>query len=133
MIDNTHISGDLADRTMKSVEYALAGLAARADVRANNIANEETPGFLAKRLDFETSLKSALQDGGVDELRAQDLNGPKAFHKALRNTIPDPHGNSVNLELETTEMTKDNLMVQALVNGYNYKVGLLRSAISGGR
>jgi flagellar basal body rod protein FlgB len=39
----------------------------------------------------------------------------------------------VNLELETTEMTKDNLMVQALVNGYNYKVGMLRSAISGGR
>jgi flagellar basal body rod protein FlgB len=37
----------------------------------------------------------------------------------------------VNLELETTEMTKDNLMVQALVNGYNYKVGMLRSAIGG--
>jgi flagellar basal-body rod protein FlgB len=133
MIDTNHISGDMADRTMKSVEYALAGLQARSDVRANNIANEETPGFLAKRVDFESSLQAALRDGTVDQLRDQDLNGPQAFHQALRNTIPDPHGNSVNLELETTEMTKDNLMVQALVNGYNYKVGMLRSAISGGR
>jgi flagellar basal-body rod protein FlgB len=133
MIQPTHSSGDISDRTMKSVEYALAGLAARADVRADNIANAETPGYLAKRLDFESSLRTALRDGTVDEARDQDLNGAKAFHKALRNTIPDPHGNSVNLELETTEMTKDNLMVQALVNGYNYKVGMLRSAITGGR
>jgi flagellar basal body rod protein FlgB len=44
VIDSNHISGDISDRTMKSVEYALAGLQARADVRANNIANEETPG-----------------------------------------------------------------------------------------
>ncbi len=133
MIQPTNHSGGLADRTMKSVEYALAGLAARADVRANNIANGETPGFLSKRLDFESALQGALADGEVDDLRAQNLNGPKAFHKALRNTIPDENGNSVNLELETTEMTKDNLMVQALVNGYNYKVGLLRSAINGGK
>jgi flagellar basal-body rod protein FlgB len=133
MIERTQTNGDLADRTMKTLEYALAGLAARADVRANNIANGETPGFLSKRLDFESALQGALREGDVDELRAQNLNGPKAFQKALRNTIPDATGNSVNLELETTEMTKDNLMVQALVNGYNYKVGLLRSAISGGR
>ena len=133
MIDSTRSSGDIADRTMKSIEYALSGLQARADVRANNIANAETPGYLSQRLDFESSLKTALADDDVDQLRAQDLGGPKSFHKALRNTIPDPHGNSVNLELETTEMTKDNLMVQALVNGYNYKVGMLRSAISGGK
>jgi flagellar basal-body rod protein FlgB len=125
MIDRT--SGqlpDMADRTMKALEYALSGLAARADVRANNIANSETPGFKAKRLDFEEQLASALRDGDVDDIGN--------VHQRLRNTIPDALDNSVNLEIETTEMTKDNLMVAALVNGYNYKVGLLRSAISGG-
>jgi flagellar basal-body rod protein FlgB len=126
MIERTpHSTGGIADRTMQALEYALAGLAARADVRANNIANEETPGFKATHLDFESELRNALRDGDVGDIGT--------FGTSLRNTIPDAFGNTVNLELETTEMTKDNLMVQALVNGYNYKVGLLRSAISGGR
>jgi flagellar basal-body rod protein FlgB len=124
MIERTNTRGDLADRTMQAVEYALSGLAARADVRANNIANAETPGFKASRLDFESELRNALRDGDVDDVGT--------FSKSLANTIPDAFGNTVNLELETTEMTKDNLMVQALVNGYNYKVGLLRTAIGGG-
>jgi flagellar basal-body rod protein FlgB len=126
MIERTNTTNaGLADRTMQAVEYALSGLAARADVRANNIANAETPGFKATRLDFEGQLHNALRDGEVG-----DVGG---FATSLRNTIPDALDNTVNLELETTEMTKDNLMVQALVNGYNYKVGLLRSAINGGR
>jgi flagellar basal-body rod protein FlgB len=125
MIDRTSAQiPDMADRTMKALEYALSGLAARADVRANNIANAETPSFKAQRLDFEGQLASALRDGDVDDIGN--------VHQRLRNTIPDALGNSVNLEIETTEMTKDNLMVTALVNGYNYKVNLLRSAISGG-
>ena len=43
--------------------------------------------------------------------------------------VIDATGNSVDLEAETTALVADNLMFQALVNGYNYKVGVLRSAI----
>ncbi len=117
-------SSSIADTTMKAIEYAMGGLSRRADVRANNIANGETPGFKAKSLSFERQLGHALRNGEIDNVAG--------FSQGLRDTTPDAFDNTVELEEEVAEMTKDNLMVTAMVNAYNYKVGLLRSAISGG-
>ena len=120
MLDRT---GDVADTTMRAIEYAMHGLSSRGDVRANNIANSETPGFRAKTLTFEAQLTEALRNGDVD--------GVEDVHEGLWAGLADRTGNTVSLEHEVTDMTKDNLMVTAMVNAYNYKVGLLRSAIGG--
>ncbi len=45
--------------------------------------------------------------------------------------LPDAQGNTVNLETEMTELMKANLMQRTLVNAYNFKIGVLRSAITG--
>ena len=46
---------------------ALAGLSLRQDVIADNIANIDTPGFRARTVDFEDSLRAAVAHGGVPD------------------------------------------------------------------
>jgi flagellar basal-body rod protein FlgB len=112
---------NINDFTMKTTEAALDGLVARSKARANNIVNAETTGFKARSVDFE----SALREAGSNSNRA-------VFTDQLRDTPVDARGNSVNLELEVTEMVQDNLLFQAMVNGYNYKARLIRTAIGNG-
>src|SRR3954467_5311638 len=53
----------IGDVTTTALHAALAGLAERQRVTADNIANVNTPGFLAGRTDFESALSGALRNG----------------------------------------------------------------------
>ena len=114
------IGGGVMDITA----FALDGLARRAEVRANNIANASTPNYLAKTVDFESSLRSHLLRGDLDAVAESS-----SFNVTQRDGIINENGNSVDLEVETTDMVQDNLMFQAVINGFNYKVGVVRTAI----
>ena len=50
----------MIDSTGSVIYAALNGLAARQRVIANNVANVETPGFIAGRVSFEDSLREAI-------------------------------------------------------------------------
>ena len=108
----------LTDLTMQTASSALNGLSLRAKVRADNIANSETPGFRARSVDFESALRAA-----------GDEPAEAAYGTNFRDTPVDQRGNSVDLDTEVTELVSDNLMFQAMVNGFNYKANLLRTAI----
>lgn len=113
----------ISDRTMRAVEYALDGLKARADVRAHNVANVNTPGFEAKAVDFETALRSALAVGAPERAGAPQV--------VQGEGLPNAQGNTVDLETELVGLMKDNLLRDAMVNAYNFKVGVMRTAING--
>ena len=110
------------DQMQAATHYALQGLAERSDVRAHNVANLNTPGFRAERVDFESTLRAALVRG--DAARAA------APIHAVDPNLPGPHGNTASLESEMTGMMKDNLTRDAMVNAYNWKTTLLRNAIT---
>ena len=73
----------MIDSTGSALYAALNGLAARQRVIANNVANVETPGYIAGRVSFEDSLRDAIRNGragdaSVSTLRSTDpvnLNG----------------------------------------------------------
>ena len=114
----------IGDSTTQALEFALQGLQARADVRADNVANVNTPGFRAKRVDFETSLRSALTRGG-DVASARPTVSPAM-------SLPNPTTqNTVDLKDELVGMTRDNLMRDAMVNAFNFKLTALRTVIEG--
>lgn len=113
----------LTDTTMRAAEYAMQGLAQRADVRAQNLANLNTPFYRADRVDFEGALQGALATGDATTVAA-----PAVLPDA---GMPDAMGNTVDLETEVAGMMKDNLMRDAMVNAFNFKVGVLRAAITG--
>src|SRR5688500_17811526 len=81
----------ISDTTMRAVEYALDGLKQRADTRANNVSNVNTPNFEAKDVDFESALKSALAVG-----RPEAAPAPAVVQG---NGLPDAMGNTVDLEV----------------------------------
>jgi flagellar basal-body rod protein FlgB len=110
------------DATINGIEYALRGLTTRADVRADNVANAQTPGYRASAVEFETHLATALRGGGVPGVAPAVVNG---------DALPDPAGNTVDLETELVGLMKDNLMREAMVNAFNFKAGQLRTAIGG--
>jgi flagellar basal-body rod protein FlgB len=113
----------IGDTTMAGLEYALDGMKARMDVHADNLANANTPGYISRRVDFETSLKQALATDDLGDVAAPDVENAMG--------LPDAQGNTVSLETEMTELMKANLMQRTLVNAYNFKVGVLRAAITG--
>ena len=116
---------DVTDVSMRVTEAALAGLEARQDVRANNIANVNTPGFAAQTVDFESALADAVATGRVD---ARTVGGA-TLQPVM--SIQNGQGNTVDLEGEMAAMVKDNLTRSGLVNHYNAKVRMMRAAMSG--
>jgi flagellar basal-body rod protein FlgB len=113
--------GVMFDITSSAVEHALHGLRVRSDVRANNIANANTPGFRASRVDFEAALKAAIE-----------RRGPVAAPAVTPDlSIPSDGASSVNIETEMVGMLKDNLLRESMVAAFNHKADVLRSAIRG--
>jgi flagellar basal-body rod protein FlgB len=110
----------IGDTTMSTIEWALGAEAERQRVTANNIANMNTPGFRSSRVDFESSLASALDSNGRDTA---------TFTTRAANTPQNINGNDVELESETQILGKSNLHYQALSQALSMKFGVMRSAI----
>lgn len=117
----------LTDTTMHAVEWALRGIQMRQDVHAHNVANVNTPNYIGQRVDFESSLQAALGRGDVDSLTKPGGNRSPSVENAMG--IADKNGNTVQLEDEMVGMVKNNLSQQAMVNAYNFKINVLRTAI----
>lgn len=114
----------MQDVTISALHAALRGLAARQRVIADNVANLETPQFLAGRVDFESSLADALATGG-DPLRSAE----PSFTRSLAPT--GTNGNNVSLEAETLDGTETQLRYQLVAGAVSDKFRLLRTAIRG--
>ena len=92
-----------SDKAMQAMEYALRGLDRRRNVIANNVANSETPGFRASRVDFETNLRRAIE-------RDYFRDDPGAISITGTSHPEGINGNNVRIELELTDMIRTNLL-----------------------
>jgi flagellar basal-body rod protein FlgB len=111
----------IADSTMTTLHAALTGLQQRAEVTSNNIANVDTPGYLAGRVDFESTLRNELANGETA------TGGQSAVTQSTDPTTMT--GNNVNLDTETTIATETGLRYQLALNALDGKYSLLRSAL----
>jgi flagellar basal-body rod protein FlgB len=112
------IGGDVSSMAWKA---ALNGLAQRQRVTADNIANVNTPGYLAGRADFESTLRGELRSGKTPSL----TGGSVARSLEPTNT----NGNNVNLDSETVIATETGLRYQLALNALDGKYSLLRTAL----
>jgi flagellar basal-body rod protein FlgB len=114
----------VTDGTMDVIYQAMRGLAERQRVTANNVANVQTPGFKASRVDFETNLRDAVEQGAVPSADVAP--------EITTSTAPDvTNGNNVKLDDETVSMIKTNLQYQTMVEAMNAKFRLLKTAMGG--
>ena len=122
---------------------ALDYRAVRQDMISSNIANADTPYYRPRDIRFEDALLAQraqilnkntpkLQMAQTDDahLPLQDEKSssmPKRFFRDGHMARND--GNSVDLDVETTEMSKNSIMFNALVNAMKKNSGIYKSVI----
>lgn len=103
-----------------AMRTALDGLAMRQRVISDNVANIQTPGFLAGRVNFEDELARAVK-----------LGNPAAVHitstRSLEPTRLD--GNNVNLDTETISNVDTVLRFQLATQAIDGEFTNLRTAM----
>jgi len=111
------------DLTTEALTSALHGLSMRQRVIANNIANIQTPGYLARKVDFESSLQRAFNDGD-----SASINGSSpTVRTSLEGTRTD--GNNVNLDEETLLNVDTNLRYQLATQAVDGTFSSVRTAM----
>jgi flagellar basal-body rod protein FlgB len=107
------------DVTSVALHSALNGLSMRQRVIADNIANISTPGYHAKKVQFESALAGAVADGTGDT--------SATVADSLEPTRLD--GNNVNLDEETLSNVDTGLRYQLMLRAVDSKFGLLHDAL----
>lgn len=132
-------------------EQALAGRSLRQDIIASNIANIDTPFYKAKDVNFEdTLIEKANQMYGRKSQSTKTLALAKTDEKHLSGArdgasefgtvfLRDGHmarndANTVDLDVETTELSKNAMMINALSKALKKQSDIFKSVIeSSGR
>lgn len=110
----------ISDNTTDVLHRALDGLSQRQQAISANVANLETPGYQAREVSFEDSLRRAAASG-----RPAD-----AAISVTRSLAPTRlNGNNVNIDFEILAGAENALRQQLVVQGLNTKYELLRTAI----
>jgi flagellar basal-body rod protein FlgB len=108
------------DVTTVALHSALNGLAMRQRTIADNIANIQTPGFLAGKVQFESALKDALASG-------QSPDVAPSVARSLEPTRED--GNNVNLDEETLSNIDTGMRYQLALRAMDNQFSMMRSAM----
>jgi flagellar basal-body rod protein FlgB len=114
----------VSDLTSVALHTALNGLQARQRAIADNIANINTPKYLANKVSFESELQSAVASGDASSAQSSGI----VTQKSLEPTRED--GNNVNLDEETISNISTNLSYQTVLSALNSKYSMLRTAMS---
>jgi flagellar basal-body rod protein FlgB len=113
------------------VQVALDGLAQRQRVIANNIANANSAGFSAQRMDFESALQAAAADALAGTADTQDRWRQVGAAIEAGAYIHGADNPTVQLDLEMAKMNETVIKYQALIQGLNQSNSLVQMAISG--
>ncbi|QHE88072.1 flagellar basal body rod protein FlgB [Hydrogenophaga sp. BPS33] len=115
----------------------------RQQVIASNIANADTPGYIARDFDFAEALRnvSGMQSGaaaGVAQTSAQHMQlgttgaGPARPDLAYTvQTQPSQDGNSVDLDRERANFVDNSVRYESTLRFINGHVKTMLSAITG--
>jgi flagellar basal-body rod protein FlgB len=124
---------------------ALDYRAARQDLIAGNIANEDTPFYRPRDIRFEETLqaeaKKIFNEPQVPTLELARTDGAyfrsamQAGDDQAKLFYRDGHlarndGNSVDLDVETTEMTKNSMMFQGLTAALKKEAAIFKAVLA---
>jgi len=117
--------------------------AARQDMIASNIANADTPFYRPRDVSFEEMLRAKKDEVFNDNSQKLALANTDESHIELQDETKvykattffrDGHmvkndGNSVDIDVETTEMSKNSIMYNALISSRKKSASIFRSVI----
>ncbi len=136
----------MLNRLTASLDFQGQALTLRSErqrLLASNIANADTPGYIARDFDFASALKnvSGMQTGataGVTQTNAQHMRlgttsaGPARPDMAYTvQTQPSQDGNSVDLDRERANFVDNSVRYESTLRFINGHVKTMLSAITG--
>jgi flagellar basal-body rod protein FlgB len=137
------MSGDLFDKTTNALATSLRMRQVRSNITASNIANAETPGYHAKKMDFEEALGRALDMDGANALSTSSKEhfgvGGISAGKTKPDIYEDPEGavnndgNTVDMEKEMSALSENAIMYKTALQLINKKMAALKYAAGDGR
>ena len=131
------------DKTIDALATALNFRQMRQEIIASNIANSETPGYKAKRIDFEEALARALDVDGQNSLNTTDDKHYNVGQGDISNISPDIYedpngevsvnGNTVDRDKEMALMAENKILYDAAIQLLNKKLSLKKYIINSER
>ena len=127
---------DLFDKTFSAIERKMDLHVKRHTILASDVANSETPKFIARELDFAGELKAAL--GTKEEPVAKtnpmhlDIASSEGAHTVLDYTGPmGADGNNVDLDITMGKLSANGTEYSKSADLFQAKMRLLRIVIQG--
>jgi len=135
---------DLFDKTTNALGSAINFRQLKQNIIATNIANAETPGYKAKKVDFEAALSRAVDINGLGKMSVDEPDQFPVNGSSISNVRADVYenpdvtvtndGNTVDMEREMAELNDNSIVYKAAIQLINKKLaGLAYAASDGGR
>lgn len=133
---------DKLNRELSFQQQALSLMNKRQDILASNIANADTPGYLARDIDFSQQLKSAINQekshNGPLSLTLTSgkhipATAPAIADEQLLYRIPDQpsaDGNTVDMDRERVNFADNNVKYQSSLAIMSSQIKNMMSAIN---
>ncbi|WP_269514667.1 flagellar basal body protein [Brevundimonas subvibrioides] len=117
------------------IKGRLSWLDERQRVVAQNVANADTPGYVAKDLKTPTDFAAALRNGGgltMSRTNAAHLTSGTPVARFTSSASPDSEttldGNSVVVEEQMLKMAESRMAYDAAIGLYQKSMSMLRLA-----
>jgi flagellar basal-body rod protein FlgB len=137
------MSSGLFDKTTNALATSLGMRQMRHNVTSSNIANAETPGYHAKKMDFEGALQRALDLDGANSLSTSSPEHFAVGGISVAKTRPDIYedpdgavnndGNTVDLEKEMSALSENAILYKTALQLINKKMAAIKYAAGDGR
>jgi flagellar basal-body rod protein FlgB len=121
------------DKMFPLIENILSLTAKRQQALSSNIANIDTPGYKARDFTFQQAL-SGLSLNSTASAHLANEKSDSSMRMVEMDTPVKDNGNSVDLDRNMMELTKNALQYITLVQYLNQRMKTLRTSIQeGGR
>lgn len=95
----------------------------RSEVIAGNIANADTPGFVAKELDFQDYLRQAADQSTLPTSKQQEMGLTSEMH--VKDQVP----NAIGLDGNTVDTGKEMADLAQTSSNFNFGAKMLQSRL----
>lgn len=135
-------------KSFSILEKSLYYRRIRQDMIASNIANADTPFYRPKDIRFEEALQAEI-DKKFNNIKTPKLELAKTNEKHLKGFDEDSNlkpivfyrdghlarndGNSVDIDVETTEMAKNNIAYNAAIQALRKDIAIFKAVIDSSR
>ncbi|MCB0383890.1 MAG: flagellar basal body rod protein FlgB [Bdellovibrionales bacterium] len=133
---------NLFDKTTDALGASVNMRLLRQSITSSNIANAETPGYKAKKVDFEDALARAIDVQGMRQMNATSgehfATGPGSISRVRADVYDNPDinvtndGNTVDMEKEMATLAENSILYRAALQLINKKLAALKYAATEG-